>query len=115
MRHQTVGRKFGRKKDDRDALMRLLTKSLIEHGKIKTTEAKAKELRPYVEKMVSKAREKNVSARRLVVAKIGKSMTKKLFDEIAPRYKDRPGGYTRVIKLGNRKGDASPIAIIEFV
>lgn len=115
MRHQIKIRKFGRKKDERNALIRLLAKSLIEHGKIKTTEAKAKELRPHIEKMVTRARAESVAARRLMAAKIGKDMTKKIFNEIAPKYKSRPGGYTRIIKLGNRSGDASPMAIIEFV
>lgn len=95
--------------------MRLLAKNFIEHEKIKTTEAKAKELRPFVEKMLTKARSGELSSRRLIISSLGEKSAKKLFDEIAPKYKDSKGGYTRIIKLGNRKGDASPMAVIEFV
>lgn len=115
MNHSKKGRKFGRVRNQRKALVRLLAKNFIEHEKMKTTEAKAKELRPIVEKMVTKARSGRLASRRLIIAEIGEKNTKKLFDEIAPKYKDRSGGYTRIIKLGNRKGDASPMAIIEFV
>ncbi len=115
MNHLKKGRKFGRVRSQRKALIRSLAKNFIEHEKIKTTEAKAKEIRPIVEKMVTKARTGRLSDRRLIIAEIGEDRTKKLFDDIAPKYKERNGGYTRIIKLGNRKGDASPMAIIEFV
>ncbi|MCR4283922.1 MAG: 50S ribosomal protein L17 [Parcubacteria group bacterium] len=115
MNHLKKGRKFGRVRNQRKALVRLLTKNFIEHEKIKTTEAKARELRPIVEKMVTKARTGSLASRRIIIAEIGEENTKKLFNEIAPKYKDRKGGYTRIIKLGSRNGDASPMAIIEFV
>ncbi len=115
MKHLQKGRKFGRVRNQRKALMRLLAKNFIEHEKIKTTEAKAKELRPFVEKMVTKARSEKLSSRRIIIAELGEKSAKKLFDEIAPKYKNNQGGYTRIIKLGNRKGDASPMAVIEFV
>ena len=94
-----------------------LASSLVLHGKIKTTEAKAKELRPFIEKLVTYAGAGDVNARRLVKARMGgtDSEVKKLVDEIAPGYKERPGGYTRITKLPARGGDASPMAIIEFV
>lgn len=115
MNHLKKGRKFGRVRNQRKALVRLLAKNFIEHEKIKTTEAKARELRPIVEKMVTKARTGSLTSRRIIIAEIGEENTKKLFNEIAPKYKDRKGGYTRIIKLGSRNGDASPMAIIEFV
>jgi len=97
--------------------MRSLAISLIDHGKIKTTEAKAKELRPFVEKLITKGREDSVAARRLVVSRLGgnKVSTKKIFDELPARYKKRDGGYTRIVKLTARGGDASKMAVIELV
>lgn len=98
--------------------MRSLASSLILHGKIKTTEAKAKELRPMVEKLVTKGKNVTMASRRLVSSNLGDTKEveiKKLFEEIAPRYKDRKGGYTRIIKLPRRLADGSPMAIIEFV
>jgi large subunit ribosomal protein L17 len=114
MKHLKTGRKFGRVKKQRTALMRSLALSLIEEEKIKTSEAKAKELRPYIEKLITRAKENSVANRRLIQAKLGTD-SKKLFESIAPRYKDREGGYTRVVKLGNRSSDGSPRAQIEFV
>lgn len=95
--------------------MRSLAFNLINKEKIKTTEAKAKELRSFIEKLVTKAKTDNLSNRRLVISKIKESSAKKLFEKIAPKYKDRKGGYTRIIKLPCRKSDASKMAIIEFV
>lgn len=117
MRHHNNNRKFGRKKNQRNALIKGLLLSLISHGKIETTLAKAKELRPEIEKLVTKCKKGDVSSRRMVVSKLygRKSEANKLFDEITPKYKDRDGGYTRIIKLPRRAGDASKLAIIEFV
>lgn len=116
MKHHKAIRKFGRTKDARKALIRSLACSLIIKGKIKTTEAKAKELRPFIEKMVTRGRKGDIFARRLLVARLGnEGATRKLVETIAPRYKERPGGYTRILKLSPREGDASKMAIIEFV
>lgn len=95
--------------------MRSLAVNLIRKEKIRTTEAKAKELRSFIEKLVSQAKRKNLHSRRLIISKIDKKESKKLFDEIAPKYKERKGGYTRIIKMPRRTSDASKMAIIEFV
>ena len=117
MRHHNKNRKFGREKDQRKALLRALALSLIKHGKITTTEARAKELRPFVEKLVTKGKSESLASQRLIISRIGnnKRESKKLITEVAPRYKDRKGGYTRIIKLPRRSGDASKMAVIEFV
>lgn len=115
MKHQVKTRKFGRKIDQRKALIKSLMSGLIKNEKIKTTEAKAKELRPKIEKLVTKARIKNLANRRLLMRCLDKSGVEKIVSEIAPRYTDRKGGYTRIIKLSPRKKDGSPMAIIEFV
>lgn len=116
MRHGNSTRKFGREKNQRHALMRSLARNLIRDSRIKTTVAKAKELRPYVEKLVTKAKTSTVASRRLVNTRLqGVIETKKLFDTLAPKYTDRKGGYTRIIRLGNRDLDGSPMALIEFV
>ncbi len=117
MRHHNKNRKFGRVRKVRKALLNSLAANLITRGKIKTTEPKAKELRPLIEKMVTHAKAGGTAKRRLVSAKLGgrKSEVKKLFDVIAPKYKDTKGGYTRVLKLGARKSDGAKMAIIEFV
>lgn len=117
MKHHKAIRKFGRKRNVRNALIRSLAISLVKHGKIETTEAKAKELRPYVESLITKAKVDTVSNRRLVASRLinQQDEVKKVFTEIAPKYKEVPGGYTRIIKLGARLSDAAPMAIIEFV
>lgn len=93
-----------------------LAGQLIEHERVTTTSAKAKQLRPYVEKMITKARRGDLHARRLILRKIQDTeVVTKLFDDVAPRYEDRPGGYTRILKLGPRRGDGAEMAIIEFV
>ncbi len=93
-----------------------LAASLIEEERITTTQSRAKMLRPYVEKMVTKARRGDLHARRLILRKIQDTeVVTKLFDDVAPRYEDRPGGYTRIVKLGPRRGDGAEMAIIEFV
>lgn len=115
MRHHNSKRKFGRETNQRKALMKSLAVNLIKTEKIKTTEAKAKELRPFIEKLVTKAKDGSLAKKRLIISTIGIMSTKKLFDKIAPKYKDRKGGYTRIIKMPRRKTDGSSIAIIEFV
>jgi large subunit ribosomal protein L17 len=121
MRHRRKTVKLGRRADHRDALLANLACSLIEHHRIKTTVAKAKALRPFVEKLVTKARANTVHARRLVAGKLGpnslrvEKVVSKLFGDIAPLNATRPGGYTRIIKLGPRQSDAAPMAFIEFV
>jgi len=93
-----------------------LTAQLIEHERVTTTHAKARDVRPYAEKIITKAKRGDLHARRLVLAKIGDNdVVTKLFDDVGPRYADRQGGYTRIIKLGQRRGDASEMAIIELV
>jgi large subunit ribosomal protein L17 len=117
MRHHNNKRKFGRSKNGRNALMHSLALNLIVKGKIKTTLIKARELRPFIEKLVTHAKTDTLSKRRIVMAKIAnrKSETKKLFEKIAPNYADRKGGYTRILKLGQRKSDGAEMAYIEFV
>ena len=114
MKHIKTGRKFGRKSNQRKALLRSLALSLINHGKIKTTEAKAKELRPYIEKIITGARTNSVHSRRVIKSKLGAD-NKNLFEKVAPKYKKRAGGYTRITKLGTRGSDGAEMAIIEFV
>jgi len=115
MRHLNRGRKLSRTSAHRKALFRNLVLSLIQHERIKTTDAKAKELRRYADRMVTLGKRGDLAARRLAFAFMqSRDAVKKLFDEIAPRFKDRAGGYTRVVKFGVRRGDAAPISIIEF-
>ncbi len=117
MRHHNSKRKFGRTKNKRTALINSLARNLIVRGKIKTTEQKAKELRPFIEKLVTLAKKKEIVTRRLVNSKLKSrgQETKKLFEVIAPKYIDRSGGYTRILKLGPRKSDGAKMAIISFV
>ena len=116
MRHGNSNRKFGRKTDERRALLSSLAEALFVRGKIKTTTPKAKELKSYAEKLITKARVGTLAARRSVISKLGnEKRAKKLFDVVAPKYKDRTGGYTRIVKLPNRTSDGSPMAIIELV
>ena len=117
MRHHNTKRKFGREKNLRNALMNSLALNLIVREKIKTTEPKAKELKPFIEKLVTKAKKGDLATRKLVIAKLSNRSreVKKLFDVIAPKYADKKGGYTRVMKLGARKSDGAKMAIIEFV
>ena len=117
MRHHSTKRKFGREKNQRNALISSLALNLIVRGKIKTTEPKAKELRPFIEKLVTKAKMGDMASRRIVISRLSNRRTevKKLFETIAPKYKDKKGGYTRVIKLGARKSDGAKMAVIEFV
>ena len=116
MRHRIKGRKLGRTTSHRMATLRSLSTALIKHKKITTTVAKAKQLRLFVEPLITKAKNDSVHSRRLVARHIqDKEVLKDLFSEVIPKIGDRPGGYTRVIKLGNRVGDAAEMAIIELV
>lgn len=127
MRHRRTGRKLSRSASHRDALWMNLAGALIRHGRIRTTEAKAKSLRPYVERLVTKARVDNVHNRRTVAKSLRmhdkassrdageRTIVQELFEVVAPRFVDRPGGYTRIVKLGSRPGDAAPMAFIEWV
>ena len=116
MRHRKKGRQLSRTRSHRKATLRNLATSLFRHERIETTTAKAKELRPYAERLITLARRGDVHARRLAAMKIqDREVLGKLFDDIAPRYSERPGGYTRVLKLGNRKGDAAEMSLIELV
>ena len=119
MRHRLRGRKLNRTASHRKALMRNLAISLITHKRIKTTDAKAKELRGFVERLVTYAKKADIHNRRLIQqklpGKLGKSIASVLIHDIAPEYENRNGGYTRIIKLNNRKNDNAPISLIEFV
>src|SRR3954462_3570856 len=116
MRHRKQGRQLRRTSEQRLALLRNLATSLIENGAIETTEAKAKELRPFVQKLISKAKTGTLHSRRLAVRHIHKrEAADKLFQEIGPKYATRNGGYTRILKTGHRKGDGAEMARIELV
>lgn len=116
MRHRKKKKILGRKKEPREALMRGLATSLIIYEKIKTTETKAKTLKPYVEKMITLGRKNTLHARRQLLAKLYvESAVNKVLEVLSPRYKDRKGGYTRITKLGARHGDGAKIAQIEFI
>jgi large subunit ribosomal protein L17 len=116
MRHRISGKKLNRTSSHRSSLLSNLASSLIIHEQIKTTLAKAKFLRPHVEKLITKARDNTLSARRLLISRIkNKEAVAKLMDVVAKRYISRPGGYTRIIKAGFRLGDAAPLAYIELL
>jgi large subunit ribosomal protein L17 len=117
MRHQRKTVKLGRKQGHRDALLANLAVSLIEHGRIKTTIAKAKAVRPFVEKLVTKAKNGTLHSRRMALADLrhNEGAVAKLFTEIGPLNAERKGGYTRIVKLGQRRSDASEMALIEWV
>ncbi len=117
MRHQHKGRSFNRPKNQRLALMRSLARSLIIHEGIATTEAKAKELRPFIEKVISHGRTDTVANRRLVAEKLGNdpASVRKVFDSLSPRYVERPGGYTRIVKRATNAVNARENAYIAFV
>jgi large subunit ribosomal protein L17 len=114
--HRIAGKKLGRPKDQRTALLRSLTAEVIRHERVVTTEAKASETRRVVERLITHGKKGTLHHRRLAAAQVpNKEVVKKVFDELAARYASRPGGYTRIIKLGPRKGDAAPMALIELV
>ncbi len=116
MRHKIAGRKLQRKSGHRAALLRNMAAALIKHEQIKTTTPKAKELRPYIEKLITLAKRGGLSNRRLAHSRLmDATQEAKLFGELAERYSDRNGGYTRIIKAGIRASDAAPVAIIELV
>ena len=116
MRHKKKGRKLGRKVGNRKALLRNLACQLILHKKIKTTDPKAKELRSFIEPLITLAKKDSLHSRRLVIKKLPKkNVVRILFKEIAPLFSTRPGGYTRITKLGQRDNDRAPVSIIEFV
>jgi large subunit ribosomal protein L17 len=116
MRHQRAGKKLGRDSAHRKALYSNLAGALIEHGRIRTTEAKAKAVRPVAEKMITLGRRGDIHARRQALAYLrSQEVVHKLFSEVAPRFADRPGGYSRIVKLGPRQGDAAPMAYLELV
>ncbi len=116
MRHRAKGRQLSRTSSHRRALLNNMATSLFEHGRIVTTEAKAKELRPFAEKLITLARRGDLHARRLVERRIKSRETlSRLFSEIGPRFAARPGGYTRILKLGHRDGDGADIARIELL
>src|SRR5437773_6657165 len=116
MRHGNAHRKFNRRSNQRSALFQHLASALIKHEQIVTTLPKAKDLRPIVEKLITRAKRGDLHARRQAVAQMRDvAMVKKLFDVLGPRYKDRDGGYIRVLKAGFRYGDSAPVAVIEFV
>jgi large subunit ribosomal protein L17 len=123
MRHKVAGKKLGRDKDQRKNLRRVMIRQLFMHERLRTTRAKAQAIRGQAERMITLAKrgneagdEKMVHARRLAAARIGDAeVVKKLFDDIAPRYADRPGGYTRILKLGPRLGDSAEMVLIELV
>ncbi len=116
MRHRNKGRQLSRTSTHKQALMRNMATSLFRHERIETTTAKAKELRPFAERLITLARRGDLHARRIAGRKIqDRDVLGKLFDDIAPRYTERPGGYTRILKLGTRKGDAAEMSLIELV
>jgi len=116
MRHRAKGRQLSRTASHRRALLNNMATSLFEHGRIVTTEAKAKELRPFAEKLITLARRGDLHARRLVERKVkDREVLTKLFAEIGPRFAARPGGYTRILKLGHRPGDGADQARIELL
>lgn len=116
MRHRKKGRNLSRTASHKKATMRNMATALFRHERIETTTAKAKELRPYAERLITLARRGDLHARRLASRRIqDREVLGKLFDDIGPRFEGRPGGYTRVLKLGHRKGDAAEMALIELV
>ena len=116
MRHNKAGRRLGRKTSHREAMFRNMVTSLLDHGKITTTDAKAKEIRVVAERMITLGKRGDLHSMRMAASVIrGKEVVSKLFSTIAPRYKERLGGYTRIIKLGIRQGDAAPVSLIELV
>lgn len=116
MRHRVAGRRLNRSFDHRRALRRNLVKALLQQGRIRTTEAKAKAIRDEAEELITLAKKGHLHARRQALARLGDNATvHKLFGELGPEYQERPGGYTRILKLGPRQGDGAEMAIIELV
>jgi large subunit ribosomal protein L17 len=116
MRHGKAGRKLGRNASHRKAIYRNLVTSLFEHGRIQTTDAKAKEVRRIAERLITMGKRGDLHARRRALSYVrSDAVVAKLFTEVSPRYAERPGGYTRIVKVGVRRGDASPMSVLELV
>ncbi|NWF56340.1 MAG: 50S ribosomal protein L17 [Syntrophaceae bacterium] len=116
MRHRIAGRKLGRTTSHRIAMLRNLVTSLLEHERVKTTDAKAKEVRPLAEKLIGLAKRGDLHARRQALSVVRKpDLVKKLFETLSPRYQSRTGGYLRIVKMGNRPGDGAPVSLVELI
>lgn len=115
MKHLKKNRKFGRPSDYRRVFLWNLVGSLISHGKIKTTEARAKEIRSYLEKTITRAKNDNLANRRLFLKHLNSKTINKLFGDLGPRFKERPGGYSRIFKMGIRKNDGAKMVLIEIL
>ncbi|KPK94304.1 MAG: 50S ribosomal protein L17 [Deltaproteobacteria bacterium SM23_61] len=116
MRHRIAGRKLGRTTSHRVAMLRNLVTSLLEHEKVKTTDAKAKEVRPLAEKLIGLAKRGDLHARRQALSVVRKAdVVKKLFETLSPRYQSRTGGYLRIVKVGYRPGDGAPVSLVELI
>ena len=116
MRHHRSGKKLGRDSAHRKALYANLACSLIEHGRIRTTEAKAKAVKPFAEQMITLGKRGDLAARRQAIAELrSQDVVKRLFDDVAPRFADRPGGYSRIVKIGPRPGDSAELVYLELV
>ena len=116
MRHHRAGKKLGRDSAHRRALYANLACSLIEHGRIRTTEAKAKAVKPFAEQMITLGKRGDLAARRQAISELrSQDVVRKLFDDVAPRFAERPGGYSRIVKLGPRQGDAAAMVYLELV
>ena len=116
MRHRIAGRKLGRTTSHRVAMLRNLVTSLLEHERVKTTDAKAKEVRPLAEKLIGLAKRGDLHARRQALSVVRKpDLVKKLFETLSPRYQSRTGGYLRIVKLGYRPGDGAPVSLVELI
>ncbi len=118
MRKRAKGKKFNRKRDQRKAFFKALLRGLVLHNKIKTTESRAKEIQPLIEKFITAANKKDgddITKRRMLARSFSPDLVKKIMAEIAPKYKERQGGYTRIIKLGQRTSDGAKMAIIELI
>lgn len=116
MRHLKKGRHLHRSSSHRKALLQNLAVSVLMHERIQTTEAKAKEVRGLIDRIITWGKRGDLHARRLAVRKVrSRTVVKKIFDELAPKYRDRPGGYTRIVKVGNRNGDNAPMVVLELV
>ena len=115
MRHGDKNRKFGRERGQRRAFLKSLSRNLVLRGRIRTTEARAKEIRPLVEKLIPRGKNPTLANRRMLIAQLGEAQTAQKLIKTAEQYKDRSGGYLRIVKMGPRRGDAAAMAIIEFV
>ena len=116
MRHRIAGRKLSRPTAHRMSMLRTMVTDLLKHEMVQTTEAKAREIRPLAEKMITRGKKDTLHERRLAAAFLtDRTVLKKVFEELGPRFESRPGGYTRIVKLGQRKGDAAPMAIVELL